>query len=110
METNESGHSKERFRIDICNCCRKRKSDIVIGDGRCLECINPKERIFRWTMDQRDFMVANLNVIIGMILIVTLQRQTGYQVNPHTDAVILYWVYFSAITIAGMFIYNHLKK
>ena len=100
-----------RLSTGECNCCHRRSDKIVDGDGRCLNCINePEIIIIKWTQGQREFTIANVNTIIGALVILFINEFTGYPANPIIQQIIMWFTYLTILSILIIYIYNWMKK
>jgi hypothetical protein len=102
---------KESLIIGTCICCRRRNDHIVIGDGRCTDCIYDGETsISKWTKGQREFTIANVNTVIGMLIIYIIHISTDYPTHPFVPTIIQWFVCFTIASIAITYIYNLIKR
>lgn len=92
-----------------CICCHRRSNKIIDGDGRCIYCENGTI-ILKWTQRQREFTIANVNTVIGMVIVFVIQKSTNYPVYSFVPVIIQWFVYFTLASSVLIYIYNQLKK
>ena len=64
----------------------------------------------KYTKDQRDFMIANVNNIIGASAVVLVQELSSYPINPIIITGLIWFIYFTVVSALCIFIYNSLKN
>ena len=64
----------------------------------------------KYTKDQRDFMFANVNNIIGASAVVLVQELSSYPINPIIITGLIWFIYFTVASALAIFIYNSLRK
>lgn len=108
---HEVNFPKRSLIFGECQCCHKRCDHIVIGDGRCTDCIydgirdDPKIGKF-----ERDYILSAFNIIIGMVMTVFAMKALGHPVPEDIPLVIL-WI-LGLLCFGGLVIhiYNFIKK
>ena len=94
-----------------CNCCHRRSVNIVKEYGMCAECLSNEE--FNWpkfTKRQREFVIANVNTLLGALAIFCIYMITGDSSNQIASLVIMWFVYFTLASILMIYIYNEAKE
>ncbi|MCK5614198.1 hypothetical protein KAR91_70690 [Candidatus Pacearchaeota archaeon] len=93
------------------NCCHRRSNNIVKEYGMCIECLCSEEYFLpKFTKRQRENTIANINTIIGALVIFFIYKFTGDSANQIASSVIMWFVYFTIASILMIYIYNHIKE
>lgn len=107
---NEMNSPENQDKIE-CNCCHRHNVNIVKGYGMCIECLSNDESFLpKWTRGQREFTIANVNTIIGALVVFFIYKFTEDRAHTITSSVIVWFVYFTFASILIIYIYNQLKK
>lgn len=100
--------SQEKFE---CVCCHRRSANIVKEYGMCTECISGEEfSLPKFTKKQREFTIANVNTIIGALVIILIYKLTGDYANQIASSVITWFIYFTVASMILIYIYNQVKE
>ena len=94
-----------------CNCCHRRSVNIVKEYGMCVECLCSEEfSLPKFTKRQREFVIANVNTLLGALAIFCIYKLTGDSSNQIASSIIVWFTYFTFSSILIIYIYNQLKK
>lgn len=105
--------AEESLSIGECICCYKRSDHVVIGDGRCTDCIydgHSNELSEKTLRNQRDYALGVLNMTLGMCMIVFMEKVFNHPVHPAIPQLILWFVGLSCLCGLLIHIYNLAKK
>lgn len=103
--------AKECLSIGECVCCHKRNDHIVIGDGRCTDCVcDGIQEDPQMSKNQRDYGLGVLNMTLGMLMIVVVEKVFNHPVHPIIPQLILWFVGVSCLVGLFIHIYNLINK
>ena len=107
---NEKNSPGNQDKVE-CNCCHRRSVNIVKKYGMCVECLCSEEfTLPKFTKRQREFTIANVNTVIGALVIFFIYKFTGDSANQIASSVITWFVYFTLASILMIYIYNEVKE
>lgn len=103
--------AKECLSIGECVCCHKRNDHIVIGDGRCTDCIYAGcSNENQLTRDQRDYFIGSFGIFIGMIAVFIIQRALEFAMHPAVKHLIFGFAMVSIAISTIIYVYSLIKK
>ena len=94
-----------------CNCCHRRRVNIVKEYGMCAECLCGEESFLpKFTKRQREFIIVNINMLLGSLAIFFIYKFAGEFSDQIASSVIVCFVYFTFASILMIYIYNEVKE
>lgn len=108
---HEVNFPKKSLIVGECQCCHKRCDHIVIGDGRCTDCIYDGIRDDpQISKNERDYVLGSINMILGMCMVILAEKVLNHPIHPDMSNLILWFLGLSCFGGIVIHIRNLIRK